>query len=145
MQFSGKIGRIIGWRPLSGYRPLLWEILDPPLKSKTLKESFLMKSKDAQCSSYKYIYSKFLSTFFQAAGKQSSKPQGMSPEESKCRQSEPAVLLDRMSSDNVFSDVSGKVTVSTKATTALRRSSRNHASSIAHGKCCWSSRLPCKL
>ena len=32
MQFSGKIGQIIGWRPpLWAWRPLLWEILDPPL------------------------------------------------------------------------------------------------------------------
>ena len=31
MQFSGKIGQIIGWRPLWGWHP--WEILDPPLKS----------------------------------------------------------------------------------------------------------------
>ena len=35
MQFSGKIGQIIGWRPPpSGVgAPSLWEILDPPLNS----------------------------------------------------------------------------------------------------------------
>ena len=32
MQFSGKIGQIIGWRlPLGSWRPSLGEILDPPL------------------------------------------------------------------------------------------------------------------
>ena len=34
MQFLGKIGQIIGWRPppsVWGWRPLLWGILDLPL------------------------------------------------------------------------------------------------------------------
>ena len=31
MQFSGKIGQIIGLHPLQGCRTPLWEILDPPL------------------------------------------------------------------------------------------------------------------
>ena len=33
MQFSTKFGKIICWRPLQGWRPLLWGILDPPLIS----------------------------------------------------------------------------------------------------------------
>ena len=33
MQFWGKLGKIIGWSiHLYGWRPLLWEILDPPLQ-----------------------------------------------------------------------------------------------------------------
>ena len=31
MQFSAKIDKIIGWRPPGSWRPLLGEILDPPL------------------------------------------------------------------------------------------------------------------
>ena len=31
MQFLGKLGKIICWRPLEGWRPRLGEILDPPL------------------------------------------------------------------------------------------------------------------
>ena len=33
MQFLGKFGKIVCWRPLGSWRPLLGEILDPPLKS----------------------------------------------------------------------------------------------------------------
>ena len=32
MHFWRKIGQIVGWRPLAGWRPL-WEILDPPLQT----------------------------------------------------------------------------------------------------------------
>ena len=31
MQFLGKFGKIVCWRPLEGWRPQLGEILDPPL------------------------------------------------------------------------------------------------------------------
>ena len=34
MQFLGKFGKIICWRPLEGWRPHLGEILDPPLLQK---------------------------------------------------------------------------------------------------------------
>ena len=33
MQFSVKIDKIIGWRPPGSWRPLLGEILDPPLET----------------------------------------------------------------------------------------------------------------
>ena len=33
MQFFAKFGKIICWRPPEGWRPLLWEILDPPLNT----------------------------------------------------------------------------------------------------------------
>ena len=33
MQFLGKFGKIVCWRPLESWRPLLGEILDPPLFS----------------------------------------------------------------------------------------------------------------
>ena len=33
MQFLGKFGKIVCWRPPGSWRPLLGEILDPPLQS----------------------------------------------------------------------------------------------------------------
>ena len=47
MQFSGKIGQIIGWRPPWGWRTLLWEILDPPLIL-TLKKFYVIN--DTRCT-----------------------------------------------------------------------------------------------
>ena len=36
MQFLGKYGKIVYWRPLGSWRPLLGEILDPALVSPEL-------------------------------------------------------------------------------------------------------------
>ena len=38
MQFLGKFGKIVCWCPLESWRPLLGEILDPPLASEPLNQ-----------------------------------------------------------------------------------------------------------
>ena len=36
MQFFGKFGKIVCWRPPEGWRPLLRGILDPPLSQESI-------------------------------------------------------------------------------------------------------------
>ena len=41
MQFWGKFGEIICWRPVEGWRPHLGEILDPPLASGDVNDALI--------------------------------------------------------------------------------------------------------
>ena len=53
MQFLGHFGKIVCWHPLGSWRPLLGEILDPPLCS---AEIMLNQDTRKPCTNYCHHY-----------------------------------------------------------------------------------------